>query len=159
MNSKGSSRVRAAGIVLRDDMLLVTFRRRDGREYYTFPGGMIEENESPEEAVAREIKEETTIDVEVLNLSYELNRPGELPREFFYRCKYIKGEPVLAQDSIERKINDPERNFFEPKWVKMADLQKDIPLFPIEVADRLFHDLEHGFQEEPVKVEGTIIGG
>jgi 8-oxo-dGTP pyrophosphatase MutT (NUDIX family) len=158
MHPKEPFRVRAAGIVIRGDDLLVMFRRRDGREYYTFPGGMIEKDESPEEAVVREIREEATIGVEVLELLYELNRPGELPREFFYRCAYKTGEARLDPDSIEQKINDPKNNFFEPKWMKLIDLQKE-PLFPTEVAAQLFHDLKHGFQNEPVKIEGSTIGG
>ena len=66
---------------------------------------------------------------------------------------------MLAHDSIERKINDPEKNYFEPKWMAFADLQKDIPLFPTEVASQLFRDLEHGFKNEPMRIEGTSIGG
>lgn len=160
---KKPDRIRAAGIVLHDDALLVMFRRKNGREYYTFPGGAVEKGESPEETVVREIKEETTIDVAVKRLCYELRRPDDSSyrdaREYFFLCAYTKGEPTLSADSIERKINDPEDNFFEPRWMKFADLQKDIPLFPTEVAAQLFHDIEHGFQNTPIRIEGVTIGG
>ena len=156
-------RTRAAGIVLRDGMLLVMFRRRDGREYCTFPGGMIEKDESPEEAVVREIKEETTIEATVERLCYELRQAEGSPyrnmQEYFFLCAYDNGEPALAADSIERRINDLDRNYFEPKWMKISDLQKDIPLFPTEVAEQFFYDVEHGFPETPVMVEGNTIGG
>ncbi len=149
-------------MVLRGDALLVMFRRRDGREYYTFPGGMVEEGESSEETVVREIAEETSIAVTVERLCYELYWSGDISRnarEYFYLCTYTHGEPALAAESIERKINDSEKNFFEPRLVTISDLQKDIPLFPTEVAVRFFHDIVHGFQQMPLRIEGSTIGG
>ncbi len=157
---KKSNHDRAAGIVLRDDELLAMFRRKDGREYYTFPGGTVEEGESPEEAVVREIDEETTLVVDIADLLYELHREGEIPRELFYRCTYRSGTPTLRSDSIEQKIQDREKNYFEPKWIHISDLtseSKNIPLLPAEVAQRLFHDLEHGFQAQTLIVKGEPI--
>lgn len=166
MEPKKQDRVRAAGIVLHNDSLLIMYRRRDEREYYTFPGGMVEEGESPEEAVVREVQEETTITVEVERLCYMLRWPDNTrrnARECFFTCTYKSGEPALAADSIERTLNEQannqERNFFDPRWVPMADLNGEIPLFPTEVAARLFYDLKHGFQSTPVSVEGITIGG
>lgn len=162
MGSTKADRVRAAGITILNDTLLVVYRRRDSREYYTFPGGMIEKDELPAEAVVREFKEETTIDVAVERLCYTLHRPGDAhqdAREYFFLCTYVTGKPTLAEDSIERKINDPEHNFFDPRWVSITDLKGSIPLFPTEVAAQLFHDLEHGFQSTPVSIKGITIGG
>ncbi len=162
MNHKKVHRIRAAGIVIRDGALLVMFRRRDGREYYTFPGGMVEEWESCEEAVVREIAEETSVRVVVETLCYELHWSGDTSRnarEYFYLCTYIDGESVLAIDSIEQKINDPQINFFEPRFVTIADLKKNIPLFPTEVAMQFFHDVAHGFHDVPRQIEGGTIGG
>lgn len=163
MHVKKQGRVRSAGIVLHNDSLLVMFRRKNGREYYTFPGGMIEEEESPEAAVVREIKEETTIDIAVERLCYELRRPDDpsyqAAREYFFLCTYERGEPALAEESIERKINDLEHNFFEPRWIPIADLKGNIPLFPTEIATQLFHDLEHGFRSIPIHIEGRRLTG
>ena len=58
-------------------------------EYYTFPGGGLEENEDIEEGIAREIKEEFSIDVEVVKKLYYLEK--EDAYEYFYLCKYIGG--------------------------------------------------------------------
>jgi len=152
--------MRSGGIVLRGEELLVMFRRENGREYYTFPGGQIEEGETPEAAVLREIREETTIEVSDPQLVYELHRTGALPREFFYRCSYRSGTPMLREDSIERAILDPEKNYFEPMWIPISGLASNplgIPLLPHEVTVRLFHDMQHGFQEKPVVLDGVPI--
>ena len=142
--------------MLRGEELLVMFRRENGREYYTFPGGQIEEGETPEAAVLREIREETTIEVSDPQLVYELHRTGALPREFFYRCSYRSGTPMLREDSIERAILDPEKNYFEPMWIPISNL-KGVSLLPPEIAEQFFHDIEHGFQEKPVVLDGVPI--
>ena len=41
-------------------------KRKDYQEYYTFPGGGLEENETPQEGVIREIEEEFGIKVKVI---------------------------------------------------------------------------------------------
>ena len=58
-----------AAIIRREDKILATQRGygeyKDGWE---FPGGKINEGETPEEAIAREIKEELDADIKVGNL-------------------------------------------------------------------------------------------
>ena len=57
----------AVGLVWRDGRLLVARRPADGLlgGLWEFPGGKIEEGESPEEAVRRELREEMALEVEV----------------------------------------------------------------------------------------------
>src|SRR5919204_5182977 len=54
------------GAVVRDSQLLLVRRcSRHGRGNWQLPGGFIEPNETIEQAVVREVKEETGIDAEV----------------------------------------------------------------------------------------------
>lgn len=51
---------RACAIVIDEvNHILLMHRVNNGREYWVFPGGSIEVGETPEEAVLRELKEET----------------------------------------------------------------------------------------------------
>jgi 8-oxo-dGTP diphosphatase len=56
-----------AAILTRGNTVLIAKRRIDDRQAgkWEFPGGKIEENESPEQCLAREMKEEFNIDVAV----------------------------------------------------------------------------------------------
>ena len=90
---------------------------------------------------------------------YEIKNPYKQKTARVEMSTAIGVSSVKVTKSIERKINDPEHNFFEPEWIACADVQKDTPLFPTEVATQLFNDLEHGFQDMPVPIEGTTIGG
>ena len=46
-------------------------KRKDYQEYYTFPGGGLEENETPQEGVIREIEEEFGIKVKVIKIDMD----------------------------------------------------------------------------------------
>lgn len=58
---------RVVAAIIRDgDRILSTMRGHgEYRGFWEFPGGKIEEGETPEEAVVREIKEELNADIEV----------------------------------------------------------------------------------------------
>jgi len=56
-----------ARIVLVDHGKLALIKRvRDGRTYYLFPGGGVEEGETPQDAARREAFEELGVEVELV---------------------------------------------------------------------------------------------
>lgn len=66
---------------------------------WEFPGGKIEDGESPQEALGREIKEEMHIEIEIgkqiEHTVYEYDF-GIVHLTTFY-CKLIKGKPTLTE--------------------------------------------------------------
>jgi len=90
------------GIVLDGDRVLLVRRGRDpfaGR--YALPGGFIEEGESAEECVVREVEEETGLRTEVLDLVGVYTRPGRDPRGHICTLAYrlvVRGGEVKAGD-------------------------------------------------------------
>ena len=67
-------------IVLDHKVLLIQHRvNNSGETYWLFPGGGIDEGETEEECVVREMKEETNLDVSVERLIIsETGHPGEV---------------------------------------------------------------------------------
>ena len=49
---------RVRRILIKDGMIALIKRTRDGETFYVFPGGGVEEGETEEQALKREIKEE-----------------------------------------------------------------------------------------------------
>jgi ADP-ribose pyrophosphatase YjhB (NUDIX family) len=94
-------------IVQNDRILLIKHRKHDdGREYWVIPGGGREANESEEECVRREMKEETHLDVRVERLLLdEPAHSGVYTRRKTYLCTPLAGrarpgyepEPDAAQ--------------------------------------------------------------
>jgi len=62
--------IRPAAIIIKDNKLLVVKTRRHGEEYYLLPGGGIEYGETIEEALKREVREETGFIVKILKPIY-----------------------------------------------------------------------------------------
>jgi len=65
---------------------------------WSFPTGKVEKNELPEQAIIREIKEETNLNAEIIKKLYIL-KPTNIPNSeiIIYECKG-KGAPVPAKD-------------------------------------------------------------
>jgi len=77
---------------------------------WELPGGKIEPNETPEECLIREIKEELNIDIEIINSltpnthSYPTISIKLIP----FICKHINGEIELKEHAQYRWLNTNE---------------------------------------------------
>jgi 8-oxo-dGTP diphosphatase len=139
---------RVAGVVVHEGKVLLMRRRNRGKEYYTFPGGGIEKGETPESALMRELREETSIAVTPKKLLYTVMWDDDT-EEFFYLCSFVSGEPKLADDSIEKEVmkKDTEQ-YYEPLWMELSR----IPIllaYPLEVRDYFIKDVRSNFEVEP----------
>lgn len=128
------------------------FRRMEGRQYYTFPGGGVEDGESAQQAVVRELGEETTVVAEVDRLLYH-HIIDDGSEQFFYLCRYVSGEPSIHPGSPEAE-RMKTGNYYDPRWVKLADLP-GLLVYPLEIRDWLIEDVANDFAACPreAKVE------
>ena len=93
--------IRVVAAVIKDKNKIFCTQRGYGefKGYWEFPGGKIEENETPQEALKREIKEELTIDIEVGDLidTVEYDYPEfHLSMDCFY-AEIISGQIELKE--------------------------------------------------------------
>ncbi|MDP2705469.1 MAG: NUDIX domain-containing protein [Patescibacteria group bacterium] len=148
-------RQRVAAIVVKEDTVLLMHRINDGKEYYSFPGGGKEENESLETGALRELSEETTVDAIIDRLVYKVIWDSG-DENYFYLCNYISGEPKLREDAEELKEMADGKQAYKPEWVYISDLPNTL-LYQLEIRDLLIKDLKNGFLEHPqelfIKVE------
>src|SRR5690606_24304986 len=83
-----------------------------GEIVWNFPGGGIEEGETPEEACIREVKEETGLNVMVHRLLHEKND------KYSFHCEVIGGELFLDKTLAENA------DIIEIAWVHINDEHK-----------------------------------
>jgi len=93
----------AVGVaVFRDDQLLLVRRVMEpGRGRWTVPGGYLDIGEDPRAAAAREVAEETTVNVEIgAVLDVFANPPEEGSTVFvLYSGRWVSGEPTAGDDA------------------------------------------------------------
>lgn len=105
------------------------YRHDHGKDIYMLPGGTVEDGETPEQAVAREIKEETSIESEFVRKIDSFTTPSGRTHHTF-EFKYVSGIPLLLPDSPEN-IGASRDDYFEALWVDTA-LIKDFEVWPEE---------------------------
>lgn len=136
---------RAGAVILKDGQVLLLRRYVTGRgEYWVFPGGGVEEGETVEQAMVREVKEEVGLDVTeyrpLFDFFNEFTLNGKYPprQEYFFLVTGFTGAVVLGGEEAER-MNDDDQYY--PTWVSV-DRVTDINLKPEEAKNRLLKFLD-----------------
>lgn len=103
----------SAGIIEKNGKILIA-KRKEGKclePFWEFPGGKLEENETIQECLKREIKEELEINIEVGDFvcSCEFFCGEKKIKLMAYKAKYLSGEI---------KLNDHQ----EAKWIDLKEI-------------------------------------
>jgi 8-oxo-dGTP diphosphatase len=115
--------VRCQAVILKDNKMLVLKQYNYNRqeEYWMLPGGSLEDGETEEEGIIREIKEETNLDVKVDEILFD--EPGNgndvYQRYITFLCVQLPGsvESIGSETVSFRKI-------LELVWVSLSDEDK-----------------------------------
>lgn len=115
-----------AAIIIENDKVFATQRGygefKDGWE---FPGGKIEPDETPQEAILREIKEELDTEIEVIKLldTVEYDYPAFHLSMDCFLCRILSGDLVLKEHEAARWLTKETLN-------SVAWLPADLGLIP-----------------------------
>ncbi len=110
-------RVGSRAIIFNGKKVYLMFRRKNGKEYYALPGGGVEEGETLEETVKRELKEEFNVDIKILG--YLGTNEGDIAMNHFFHCEIVSGTPVLGGEELERNSID---NYYEIRELDIDDI-------------------------------------
>jgi 8-oxo-dGTP diphosphatase len=105
-------------IIVREGKYLILLRSPKAKffpEHWDFPGGKLEENESPKEGIKREVIEETGLNVEIGEVVgiYEMNLEPDVVHKFTVYS--------VLEDTGEVKLSHEHTEF---KWVTKDELLK-----------------------------------
>ncbi|MFA5317901.1 MAG: NUDIX domain-containing protein [Patescibacteria group bacterium] len=120
-------KVGAFAIIFDKDGKVLLCHRLD-YDLWNLPGGGLNDKESPWEAVIRETKEETGLDVEIEKLVgiYSKNNKNDIV--FSFKCKVIGGEIALSDEADEIEyfdINSLPKNTVPKQVVRIKDAFAD----------------------------------
>ncbi|MDR2190537.1 MAG: NUDIX domain-containing protein [Candidatus Peribacteria bacterium] len=112
--------------------IVLIHRIKQGKEYYAFPGGKIEQGETHQETLIREMKEEINADIEVGDFFAEHRNPKLNDHDYFYLCTHLQGE-IKPGDGPEfkKKLID---NVYEIVKIPLKELHHYL-LFPTTIKE------------------------
>ncbi len=110
---------RACALILNEcQKILLIHRIKDGREYWVFPGGGIESGETAEQAVVREVEEETSLIANKISLAFEQFNAGR--KESYFLVGTVLGKIELGNGP--EKLKQSASNSYAPQWVDLEKL-------------------------------------
>ena len=111
-----------AAVIHKDHLLLLkAIDRASGESFWVIPGGGRESNETEEECVQREVREETHLHVEVgrLVLDEQAIDDGMYQRLKTYACQIVSGEP---RPGIEPEVDTADHvTIADVGWFDLRD--------------------------------------
>lgn len=128
-------RQRARAIIFYEDKIISMYREREGRIFYTFPGGGMEDVESEEDCVKREVFEEFGIKVKPIKKVYISE--SQISISHYYICEWISGE--FGTGKGEEYEENNTNGVYKPTMIRILDIP-NLPLKPDEVAVTFYND-------------------
>ncbi|MBP5728611.1 MAG: (deoxy)nucleoside triphosphate pyrophosphohydrolase [Clostridia bacterium] len=122
-----------AALIFHEGKLFATQRGYGAwRDYWEFPGGKIEPGETPQEALAREIREELDTGVDVLDhvCDVEYDYPEFHLSMQCFRCEITSGEPKLLEHEAAKWLARTELNtvnWLPADWSILPEIEKNWP--------------------------------
>ncbi len=116
----------------RNRLLLVRHTvEEEGKEFWLLPGGGVEENEYSYDAALREVKEETNIDINIINLLFNLEEKTDdgLRCTNYFLGEYKYGDLKLGMDpefDEDKQVLSGVRYFTREEIQNLPDVYPEI---------------------------------
>lgn len=128
------------------------YRNKQGSEYYTLVGGYVNEGESIEQALVREVKEETGLDVTAGRLVFTEKHLPPRNDQYIFLCEVGPNDGIAIQDTAEEAfMNKIDINIHKPLWVEIGAFSR-LPFFTIQLQKAIVESLQQGFPPAPVEL-------
>ncbi len=143
-------RIRAGIVLIEDNKVALMERDRAGLHYFVFPGGGVDEGETPEQAAIRERLEELGIEVAIKQKVAEV-QIGEKGRQIHFIVEYLKGKfgTGTGEEFTDSDPNNAEEGTYIPMWMPIEDLPGHTNVFPADLAKIVLDSLKTGWAREP----------
>ncbi|HUD06238.1 MAG TPA: NUDIX hydrolase [Candidatus Saccharimonadales bacterium] len=150
------SAVRA--IIINNGNLLVMHRNKFGEQYYTLVGGGVDIGESKEQALVREVSEETGLKIQKYKLVF-IEEPGDpYGTQHIYLCDYPGGDASLPDSSPEAEISKLGKNIYRIEWIPIEKLP-EAPFLSAALKQYILHAVSDGFPDQPLTIDPTKYRG
>jgi 8-oxo-dGTP pyrophosphatase MutT (NUDIX family) len=143
-------RIRAGIVLIQENKVALIERHRAGLHYFVFPGGGVDEGETPEKAAIREAMEELGIEVAIKQRVAEVQL-GQKSRQIYFLVNRIGGEfgSGIGEEYTDSDPQDPEEGIYFPVWMPIEELPLHTNIHPADVTKLVLKSVQEGWATAP----------
>jgi 8-oxo-dGTP pyrophosphatase MutT (NUDIX family) len=140
------------GIIIEQDKMLLMHRNKEASQYFTLVGGGVRDGETDEQALAREIFEETGLKVTETQLVFIEEHPAPYNEQYIFICNVAPhGGVAVSANSEEGFMNKLGMNIHTPIWIYTKAFSK-IAFRTPQLQTAIVSAIDNGFPDQPVKL-------
>lgn len=146
-------RTRAGIILIENGKVALIERHRAGLDYYVFPGGGVDEGETPEQAAVREAFEELGVEVVVRRKAAIVH--FDYSTQIYFLVERIGGEfgSGAGEEFTDSDPDDPEQGIYIPIWMPVEELPRYTSVYPEGVAKLVLGSKVNGWSDKVVLID------
>ena len=143
-------RIRAGVVLIEDDKVALIERFRSEYHYYVFPGGGVDEGETPEQAAIREMEEETGLCVSIKRTLAEIH--FGLSYQIYYLVEKVSGEygTGTGEEYTDADPDNPAEGVYIPVWMPLAEMSEHENIYPADLKQLVLDSVKTTWPDEPV---------
>lgn len=144
-------RIRAGIVLIKENHVALIERYRAGFHYFIFPGGGVDEGESPEQAAIRETMEELGVEVTIKQKVAEIYF-GQKSRQLYFLVEEIGGEFGTGdgEEYADSNLDNPQKGIYIPVWMPIDELPLHTNVYPADVARLVVKSVNEGWLQTPI---------
>ncbi len=140
----------ARAIIIVDNHLLVMKRIVDGNTYYTLVGGAFKDEETPDQALAREVFEETGLKITSSRHVFTEKNPAPYNSQYIFLCEVGIDAPFGIQSGTEEDVrNRLGLDVHDLAWLSKEAFHKSSFRTP-QLQTAINTALKKGFPTQPI---------
>ena len=144
-------RTRAGIVLIQDDKVALIERHRGGLDYFVFPGGGVDEGESPEQAAIREAMEELGVKVAIKQKVAEIQLASG-SRQVYFLVEQTGGKfgTGAGEEFSDADPDDPDEGVYIPVWMPVDELSLHEKIYPADLAGLVARSLAEGWPDDSI---------
>ncbi|HET9911122.1 MAG TPA: NUDIX domain-containing protein [Anaerolineales bacterium] len=145
-------RIRAGIVLIKENKVALMERYRAGFHYFIFPGGGVDEGETPEQAAVREAMEELGIEIAIRQKVAEI-QVGQRSRQIYFLVEQIGGEfgTGTGEEFEDSNRDNPQKGIYIPTWMPVEDLPGHTNIYPEDVSNLVVKSMKEGWDWESIQ--------
>lgn len=146
-------RTRAGVILIENGKVALIERHRAGLDYFVFPGGGVDEGETPEQGAIREAMEELGVEVAIKQKVAIIHFAQST--QVYFLVGRVHGEfgTGTGEEFTDADPNDPEEGVYIPIWMPIDELAQHENIYPESVARLVLASRVNGWGNSPIVID------